>query len=177
MMSAAELVTELRRIGREPSLDGRGKFTVAAGPALPEELEEAVRQQRYEVLALLRAEAGIKPPDPELASLVEMVGRQQQWLVEHAEEWSDEEWEKRRDALLANLARMEARLVECGQRMEEYGWVVNPRGIWRRVGEPDTSPEPVSGTDEPIIQADDDPTGSLFDEADLAAAGPRGAAW
>jgi hypothetical protein len=49
----------------------------------------------------------------ELAALVERVGTMMQYLDRHAEEWTDEEWARNRDKLLAAM-----------------------KGVWHRVGEP-----------------------------------------
>lgn len=130
-----ELIARLRDMGCVPRLDERGKFKMAR-PAL--HLRELVETRRYVILDFLRSETGLPPfLHPELTVLVDLVGRQQQWLAAHAHEWTDDEWEQRKKALLDNLDRMEAGLEYCGHTVQRYGWTIEAQGQWHRISDGD----------------------------------------
>jgi hypothetical protein len=136
-VSASNLIARLRRQGAVVTAQ-QGQLHVNAPKGL---LTEAIRtdliDHKAELLRLLESEQTPAPSptaervlDVELGMLVEKVGQMQQYIWARSEEWSDEEWARRRDMLLDGSRRMWARLEERGERVEDYGWTYSFPGYW-----------------------------------------------
>lgn len=88
------------------------------------------------LLGLGGAEEGL-----DLAALAAEVAGRLRSLSSWIPEATAEEWERYRDALLADIARVEEQLAALGETLGTYGWRVDPRGQWRRADEPDSAPD------------------------------------
>jgi hypothetical protein len=90
----------------------------------------ALRERKAELLALLSAGA------LDLAAAVERVGGFMQSVdAGLTNAWSDEQWTRERDVMLPLLTQVEAELTRRGETLETYGWRLDERCRWQRVGE------------------------------------------
>jgi DNA modification methylase len=169
-MSGLELLSELRARGVALTVAGNRLHVEAPQGVLTPELRAGLWRWKPELLAVLKAEqdgdAELAPPvdrmnalteetlaartargekeaparPEQVQELVTRVGRQMQWVEDHADELDDQQWAHRRDRLTANLRPLNEILAATGWRIEEFGWTLAQDGLWLRVGQPDPPP-------------------------------------
>jgi hypothetical protein len=95
---------------------------------------------------LLAAITGHTAAPFDLAGSLDRIGRFMQSLdAGSGDAWDDTDWQRRRGEVLALLDQVEAELARRGEMFETYGWRLDGRCRWQRVGEePKASVSPAS---------------------------------
>lgn len=74
------------------------------------------------------------------------------------EEWSEEEYQRRKALMLEQIDRVQEELTRRRQRLEVYGWRVSRTG-WHRIDEPEPEPLVLVGID---VWADEEASDELL---------------
>jgi hypothetical protein len=126
-MKAAELLHELRDRGMILSLVEDRLCCDGPVALVRRRLLADLKRREPELIRRLQDEA-------EAQALAEAVGVMMLHWHQRVRRWSNHKHRRRRDRLLAAMARLDAALIRTGDPLEVYGWTVGPQGIWRRVG-------------------------------------------